>query len=177
MSFDGGLFAFAFTIHNLPMNPSDKKKTDTLKVVCQNRKARANYDLEKHFEAGIALVGSEVKVLRAGQGQISEAYAEFRNGELFLVGMHLPEYTHASLDAHSPLRKRKLLLHKRELERLEKALKVTGITLVPLQLYFKGKHIKIELALAKGKKEYDKRQDIKKRENDRSLRRVVKMKR
>ena len=142
-----------------------KKKDDGTKVIADNRKARFSYAIEDSLEAGIALVGSEVKSLRSGKSTISESYAQAKDGELFLVNAYIPEYTQASRFNHEPKRSRKLLVHKREAARLAAAIQREGMTLIPLKLYFNAKgRAKVELGIAKGKKLHDKRESEKKRD-------------
>ena len=138
----------------------DEKK-DEKKIIVRNRRALHNYAIEHTFEAGIVLVGPEVKSLREGQVSIAEAYALFRNGELFLMQMHIPEYDHKGYAPHDPLRTRKLLLHKRELAKMEVAVTRQGRTVVPLQLYFFRGRVKVELGIGLGRKVHDKRQKMK----------------
>jgi len=145
------------------------------RVVAENRKARHNYHLEETVEAGIALVGTEVKSLREGRANIAESFAEVRGGEVWLVNAHIPEYTHGNIHNHEPRRPRKLLLKKREIKRLMGAVDRRGYTLVPLKLYFNDRGIaKLLLALGKGKREVDKREDIKKRDWERQKARLMK---
>ena len=143
-----------------------KKKTDDgSKMIADNRKARFAYAIGDTLEAGIALVGSEVKSLRNGKSTISESYAQAKDGELFLVNAYIPEYTQASRFNHEPKRTRKLLVHKREAAKLAAATQREGMTLIPLRLYFTPKGIaKIELGIAKGKKLHDKRETEKQRD-------------
>src|SRR5256886_13086077 len=134
------------------------------KVVAHNRKARFNYAIGETFEAGIALTGTEVKSLRAGKATIAEAYADAREGEIWLINANIPEYLQASRFNHAPKRPRRLLLHKREINKLMGAVEREGMTVVPLKLFFNAKgRAKIELALARGKKLYDKRETERKR--------------
>ena len=148
-----------------------------LKIVADNRKARFNYQIGETFEAGIALVGSEVKSLRAGKASIGESYADTRGGEIWLVNANIPEYVQAGRFNHLPKRPRKLLLHRRQINRLIGAIERQGMTLVPLKLYFNEKgRAKIELALAKGKKLHDKRETEKKRDWDRERGRLLRQK-
>ena len=145
------------------------------RVVAENRKARHNYHLEETVEAGIALVGTEVKSLRQGRANIAESFAEIRGGEAWLVNAHIPEYTHGNIHNHEPRRPRKLLLKKREIKRLMGAVDRRGYTLVPLKLYFNDRGIaKLLLALGKGKRAVDKREDIKKRDWERQKARLMK---
>lgn len=138
-----------------------------------NRKARHDYFIEERYEAGIVLVGSEVKSLRAGRANLKDSYARFRNGELYLVGAHISPYEPAHRQGHDPTRARKLLLHARELKRLTGKVVERGLTLVPLRLYFKGPLVKVELALARGKKTYDKRAAVRAREAKREAERAL----
>jgi len=133
-----------------------------LKIISNNRKARFNYFFNEFFEAGIALKGSEVKSLRDGKANISESYAIDEHGEIFLVNSHIPSYKESSYNNHDPKRNRKLLLNKREINKLIGKVNREGYTLIPTKLYFKKGKAKIEIAVAKGKREYDKRQVKKK---------------
>ncbi|GGD31758.1 SsrA-binding protein SmpB [Croceicoccus pelagius] len=147
---------------------------DKMKTVAENRRARFDYFIEDTFEAGIALTGTEVKSLRFGEGSITEAYAEIRDGEAWLVNANVPEFTHGNRYNHEPKRPRKLLLHAREIERLLGAVERKGMTLVPLSVYFNSKgRAKVELALAKGKQTHDKRATIKERDWQRDKARVM----
>jgi len=142
-----------------------KQKTKRgLKIICNNRKAKFNYFFNDFFEAGIALKGSEVKSLRDGKANISEAYAVDEHGEIFLLNSHNPSYKESSYNNHDPKRNRKLLLNKREINKLIGKVNREGYTLIPTKLYFKKGRAKIEIALAKGKRHYDKRQVKKKRD-------------
>ena len=138
-----------------------------LKIICNNRKARYDYFFTEFYEAGIALKGSEVKSLRDGKATISDAYAIDQKGEIFLLNSHIPSYKESSYNNHDPKRNRKLLLNKREINKLIGRVNREGFTLIPLKLYFKKGKAKIEIAVAKGKKHYDKRQVKKKRDWDR----------
>ena len=142
-----------------------------IKPIAKNRKARFNYQISDKFEAGIALLGSEVKSLRDGRVDFRDAYASFVGDELYLVGLHIAEYPFANRFNHEPMRDRKLLMHRRELKRLLGKVKEQGYTLVPIRLYFKQGRVKVELGLGKGKRKFDKREDIKKRDVERQLRR------
>ena len=145
-----------------------KQRTKTgLKIICNNRKARFNYFFNEFFEAGIALRGSEVKSLRNGKANISDAYAVDELGEIFLINSHIHSYKESSYNNHDPKRNRKLLLNKREINKLIGRVNREGYTLIPTNLYFKKGKVKIEIAVAKGKREYDKRQVKKKRDWDR----------
>ena len=147
----------------------DKKKT-----VAENRRARFDYFIEETFEAGIALSGTEVKSLRFGEGSITEAYAEVRDGECWLINANIPEFSHGNRHNHEPKRPRKLLLHTREIEKMIGAVERKGMTLVPLSVYFNSRgRAKVELALAKGKQVHDKRQTMKDRDWQRDKARLL----
>jgi SsrA-binding protein len=141
-----------------------QKTKSGLKIISNNRKARFNYFFKEFFEAGIVLSGSEVKSLRHGKVNIAESYAFDINGEIYLVNSHIPTYKESSYNNHDPNRNRKLLLNKREIDKLIGRINREGYTLVPTKIYFKKGKAKIEIAVAKGKKQYDKRQTIKKRD-------------
>lgn len=143
------------------------------KVIAQNRRARHDYAVLEEFEAGVALMGTEVKSLRLGRASIVEAYATVDDGEVWLRGLNIPEYTHGSWTNHEPRRTRKLLLHKYEIERLIGKIREGGLTLVPMSLYFSDGKVKCELALARGKKTHDKRQDLAKKDAERDMARAV----
>ncbi|MFV2022024.1 MULTISPECIES: SsrA-binding protein SmpB [unclassified Micromonospora] len=143
------------------------------KVVASNRKARHDYTITDVYEAGMALTGTEVKSLRSGRASLVDAFAQERQGEIYLYGMHIPEYLQGTWTNHEPRRTRKLLLHRTEIDRLLGKLREGGLTLVPLSVYFADGWAKVELALARGKKSYDKRQDLAKRDADREIQRVV----
>ncbi len=147
---------------------------ERLKLICRNRKAYFEYTIDDLFEAGLVLKGTEVKSLRLGKANIEDAYARFRDGEIFLLNAHISPYPHAALENHEPTRPRKVLLRKRELKRLLGKLTERGYTLIPLKLYFKDEYAKVELGLAKGKKKADKRQTIRDREQQRELERARK---
>ena len=152
-------------------------KRDDYKLVAENRKARFNYEIEEKLEAGIALLGSEVKSLRAGKANIADSYASSAGGELYLINAHIAEYTQAGRANHEPTRRRKLLVHRREMGRLAGAIQKEGMTLVPLKLYFNARGIaKVELGLGKGKKLHDKRETEKKRDWDRQKGRLMREK-
>jgi SsrA-binding protein len=144
------------------------------KLIVENRKARHEYHLSDRFEAGLVLQGTEVKALRGGQATLQQAYAEVRDGEGWLLGLHVPEYTEGNRANHDPDRPRKLLLHRKELERLAAGVAEKGFTVVPTRLYFKGGKVKVELALAKGKELRDKRRDIASRDAKRQIERELK---
>jgi len=145
-----------------------------VKVISENRKARFNYEILEKFEAGIMLMGSEVKSLREGKGNLSDSYAIVSKGEIWLVNSHIAKYPPANLFNHEEKRERKLLMHRREIEKLMGKIQEKGLTLVPLRLYFKEGKVKVSLGLGKGKKVYDKRETKKRREADRELRRIKK---
>ncbi|HSF25903.1 MAG TPA: SsrA-binding protein SmpB [Actinomycetes bacterium] len=143
------------------------------KLIAANRKARHDYTIESTYEAGVVLTGTEVKALRAGRASLVDGWATITDGEAWLHGVHIPEYTQGTWNNHEPRRPRKLLLHRHEIDRLIGKTKETGHTLVPLALYFKDGRAKIEIALAKGKKSYDKRQAIAERDANRELAREM----
>ena len=142
-----------------------------IKIIAENRKARRNYFIVDEYEAGIELRGTEVKSLRLGQANLKDSYARIKNGEVFVYQLHIAPYPFAYYDNHDPLRPRKLLLHRYEIKRLYGKVNEKGHTLVPLRLYFKGGRVKILLALAKGKRKYDKREAIKRRDEKRDMER------
>jgi SsrA-binding protein len=143
------------------------------KTVITNRRAHYDYFIEDTFEAGIVLKGTEVKSLRAGKGNLQDAYATIEHGEVYLNNMHISPYEQGNRYNHDPLRPRKLLLHKQEIRKLIGKVKERGYTLVPLRVYFSRGLAKVELAMAKGKRQYDKRQDMAKRDAAREVERVV----
>jgi SsrA-binding protein len=143
------------------------------KSVARNPKATHDYHILDTLESGIVLTGTEVKSLRNGKASIKEAYARVRNGEVFLEGMNITQYEQGNRYNHDPVRSRKLLLHRREIEKLIGATEREGLTLIPLELYFKRGHAKVALALARGKKQHDKREDLKKRIAERETARAV----
>ncbi|MFO7299686.1 MAG: SsrA-binding protein SmpB [Actinomycetes bacterium] len=147
---------------------------DRVKVVATNRRARHDYAIVDTYEAGLVLLGSEVKSLREGHIQLKDSYATIEDGEAYLIGAHIAPYGYARDGGHEPERPRKLLLHKREIGRLAGTLAEKGLTLIPLQVYFKDGKAKVELAVAKGKRTVDKREDIKKRDAEREMDRVAK---
>jgi SsrA-binding protein len=152
------------------------KETGT-KLIARNRRARHDYHISDTYEAGISLTGTEVKSLRAGRASLVDGWASIRDGEVWLEGVHIPEYTEGSWTNHTPRRSRKLLLHKEEIARLIGKTQDSGITLVPLSLYFKDGKAKVELALAKGKHAYDKRQAMAERDAKREVERVFRRRR
>ena len=143
------------------------------KLIAQNKKARHDYLIEDVFEAGLVLTGSEVKSLREGRASLVDGYAQVRGGEVFLHGVHIPEYTQATWTNHEPRRPRKLLLHRTEITKLISKTKESGLTIVPLSLYFKDGNAKVEIAVAKGKKSYDKRHAMAERDAKREADRAV----
>src|SRR4029077_3865840 len=144
------------------------------KLIVDNRRARHEYHLSDRVEAGLVLAGTEVKSLRAGEATLQRAYAEGRDGEAWLVGLHIPEYVEGNRANHDPDRPRKLLLHRREIERLSAAVAEKGFTLVPTRLYFRDGRVKVELALARGKELRDKRRDVADRDARRQIERELK---
>ena len=154
-----------------------EKKPRPFKIIAENRKARFNYEVGEVVEAGIALTGTEVKSLRLGKATIGESYADARGGEIWLINSNIPEYLQANRFNHEPRRPRKLLLHAKEIVKLAKGVEREGMTLVPLKLYFNEKgRAKVELALARGKKLYDKRETEKKRSWERERGRLLRQK-
>lgn len=141
--------------------------------IVRNPKARRDYHILETFEAGIALRGTEVKALRAGKGQIADAFAQVDNGEVWLHGAHIEEYSHGNRENHNPKAARKLLLHKREIRKLFDLASVRGQTLVALSLYWKNGKVKVLLGVGRGKVQFDKREDLKRRDTERDLRRRV----
>ncbi|HUR80307.1 MAG TPA: SsrA-binding protein SmpB [Thermoanaerobaculia bacterium] len=150
-------------------------KTDSgEKLIASNKKALHDYFVVSRFEAGIALTGTEVKSLRGGKANLKDSYVTLKDGEAFLFGAHISPYTHGNLENHDPERTRKLLLHRKELEKLKKETTEKGLTVVPLRLYFRGAKVKAEIAVVRGKKQYDKRETEKKREADRETAAAIK---
>lgn len=146
----------------------------TGRTLVENRQARFNYEILEKIEAGISLLGTEVKSIREGKANIKEAYADVRNGEIWLTGAHISPYSHGNITNHEPLRERKLLLNAREIHRLQGKVMEKGLTLIPLRLYLKGRLIKLELGVGRGKKLTDKREDIKRRDQEREVQRELK---
>ncbi|CAN5521362.1 SsrA-binding protein SmpB [soil metagenome] len=165
----------AATLHPTrpPVSKTAPAKAPVRKLIAQNKKARHDYAVEDVYECGIALRGTEVKSLRLGRASLVDGFATIDGGEIFLHGVHIPEYEMGSWTNHEPRRVRKLLLHKGEILRLIGKTKESGLTLVPLSLYFLDGKVKVELALARGKKSYDKRQDLAKRDADRDIRKAL----
>ena len=147
-----------------------------VKVMVQNRKARHDYFIEESWEAGIELKGTEVKSIRLGKCNLKDCYAQVKDGEMFVYGMHISPYEKGNIFNKDPLRVRKLLLHRYEINKIEGKLKEKGLTLVPLKVYFKDSLVKVEVGLARGKKLYDKRQDIAKKDQRREAERNFKVK-
>ena len=153
---------------------ANKQSSSDEKIVCVNRQARHNYFIDEIYEAGLVLVGSEVKSLRDGKANLVDSYAQIRHGEAFLINAHISPYAGANQFNHEPTRIRKLLLHGREIERLTGKTKERGLTLIPLKLYFKGGRAKVELGLARGKKLYDKRETLRRKVAEREVERSLK---
>lgn len=144
---------------------------EEIKNLATHRQATHNYFIEERMEAGMVLTGTEVKSLRQGRANLKDSYAILRKGEVWLLNCHISPYTHGNIQNHDPLRERKLLLHRDEIRKLDRRRKLSGLTLVPLRLYLKKGRVKVEIAVARGKKLYDKRESIKKRDQDRESRR------
>ncbi|MCK5803738.1 MAG: SsrA-binding protein SmpB [Lentisphaeria bacterium] len=144
-----------------------------MKILAKNRKARHDFHVVETFEAGIALQGTEVKSIRGGNVSLAESYARIDDDELWLVGCHIAEYNQGNRNNHEPLRRRKLLMHKREIQRLRQAVEAKGNTLVPLALGLKGSHIKVEIGLCRGKNIADKRDTLRRKEHDRETNRAI----
>ena len=153
------------------MAPDDS--SERVKVVATNRNARRNYTILDTYEAGLALLGSEVKSIRDGKMELKDSYGDIRHGEAYLVGAHIAPYDYAHEGGHDPERMRKLLLHRREIDRIAGGLAEKGLTLVPLRVYFKDGRAKVELALARGKTTVDKRQTLRDREHQREIERAT----
>ncbi len=145
-----------------------------MQIVCQNKKAFHDYAVEETIEAGINLLGTEVKSLREGKANLKDSHVIIKDSEAFLLNCHISPYSHGNIMNHEPLRTRKLLLHKKEIERLRGRILQKGFALVPLKIYFKGSYAKVEIGLAKGKKLYEKRDSIKEKEAKRTIERVMK---
>ena len=143
------------------------------KLIAQNRRARHDYHIDDVIEAGLVLTGTEVKSLRAGRASLVDGFAEVLDNEVWLLGVHIPEYSQGTWNNHTPRRRRKLLLNRREIDRLASRVAERGLTIVPLALYFKDGKAKIEIGLGRGKKTYDKRQDLARRDADREVARAM----
>jgi SsrA-binding protein len=157
----------------VPTQPASSNRQTARKLIASNRKARHDYAIVDVFEAGVMLKGTEVKSLRLGRASLVDGFATIDDGEVFLRNVHIPEYEQGSWTNHEPRRTRKLLLHRAEIERLIGKTKESGLTLVPLSLYFSAGKVKVELALARGKRSYDKRQDLARRDADREVQRAL----
>lgn len=155
-------------VNKIPMAESN------IKIVTNNRKARHDYEIVDNYEAGLVLQGTEVKAIRESRVNLTDSYARFIQGELWLVGMHISPYTKSDVESHDPLRNRKLLLHQRELKKIHRQIQEKGLTVVPLKVYLKGHLIKIDLGLARGKRQYDKRVSIAERDQKRDQERAQK---
>lgn len=151
------------------MNRQASRDSEEEKTIVVNRKARHEYHLLDRFEAGIALVGTEVKSLRQGRVNVTDSYVQVEKGQAYLVSLHISPYAHGTHTNHEPLRKRRLLLHAREIRRLERQITQKGYTLIPTRLYFKNGRVKAEIALARGKGEYDKREAMRERDAKRAI--------
>lgn len=151
-----------------------RKEDNSRKIISTNKDARFRYFIQDTYEAGIVLLGTEVKALRSAKVQMSDAYVYIQNGEAWLSNMHIGEYSHGNRENHAPMRIRKLLLHKEELNKLQAALNEKGLTIVPTQMYFSKGKAKVEIGVGKGKKLHDKRQSIKEKESQREMDRVRK---
>jgi SsrA-binding protein len=153
------------------------RKSPARRSITANRRARHEYLVLEEIEAGIVLAGTEAKSLRQGRCSIAEAYATIRRGEMWLHGMHIPEYSHGNALNHVPVRDRKLLAHRREIAKWEKQVRERGVTLVPLELYFQGPWVKVTIGLCRGKKFYDKRESQREKESERDIERELKRRR
>jgi SsrA-binding protein len=156
-----------------PMAKDKSHRAEARKFVAQNRKARHDYHIHDTYEAGLVLSGTEVKSLRDGRANLTDSFATVDDGEVWLRGAHIPEYSHGTWTNHTARRTRKLLLNRKEITRIERALASAGTTLVPLSIYFSDSFAKVELAVASGKREYDKRQTIAERESKREAERAL----
>ncbi|MFN3740980.1 MAG: SsrA-binding protein SmpB [Thermodesulfovibrionales bacterium] len=145
-----------------------------MKIVCQNKKAYHDYQIEETIEAGIQLLGTEVKSLREGKANLKDSYVLIKNSEALLFNCHISPYSHGNIMNQDPLRTRKLLLHKKEIEHLRGKVQQKGYTLIPLKIYFKGPYAKVEIGLARGKRLYEKRETIKEREAKRAIEKAIK---
>jgi SsrA-binding protein len=152
------------------------KKETAERPVCQNKRARINYFIDETYETGIVLVGTEVKAMRDGRANLKDSYAMFKDEELFLYDLHVSPYSHGNRANHEPLRVRKLLMHRSELRRLYGKSQERGLTLIPLRMYFRNGKVKVEIGIGRGKKLYDKREDIKLKEDKRAMERGLRAK-
>lgn len=155
---------------NEPVNAPAKERKE--RVITLNKKAFHEYEILNRYEAGIVLTGTELKTLRQLKGSVQDAYAKIKNSEIWLINSNIPEYKYGTISNHEPLRDRKLLLRKNEIKKIITKLQDNGFTLIPLKIYFSGPYVKLELGLARGKKQYDKRESIKKADMDRQLKRI-----
>jgi len=153
-----------------------KQDSEGIKIIAKNKRATFDYELLEKFEAGLVLQGTEIKSIRAHQVSLQRSYVQHRNGELWLVDANIAPYEHGNRENHDPKRPRKLLLHKREIAKIVSEMQEKSLTLIPTWLYLKNGRAKIEIALARGKRKYDKRQDIAKRDSQRQVERVLKQK-
>jgi SsrA-binding protein len=151
------------------MAKQDERNPGIIKYAARNRKAHHNFFVEETFETGVVLLGTEVKSIREGKVQLMDAYARFDGNELWMINVHISPYDKGTHDNHEPLRPRKLLMHKRELRKLQHKLEQSGLTLIPVALYFKDRHVKCELGVCRGKKQFDKREAIREREMGREI--------
>ncbi|MBW3640778.1 MAG: SsrA-binding protein SmpB [Actinobacteria bacterium] len=156
-----------------PKGPPDGTRGGKNKLVAQNKKARHDYTVEDVFEAGMVLTGTEVKSLRQGRCSLTDAYASVQDGEVYLLGAHIPEYTEGTWNNHTPRRARKLLLHRKQIAELQARTRESGLALVPLSLYFKDGRAKVEIALGRGRKSYDKRQVLAERDAQKLMRNAM----
>lgn len=152
------------------------KRGSSVRIVARNRRAAHDYVLLERFEAGIVLTGTEVKSVRGGQVSLQRGFVQTRDGELWLIDAHIAPYEHAGYEKHDPTRPRKLLMHRREINRITDALVLKGLTVVPTKMYLKSGWVKLEIALARGKKKFDKRADLAKRDADRQVERALRKK-
>ena len=156
---------------------SPSRMNDDIRVVTTNRKAFHDYHILDRFEAGLELVGTEVKSLREGRANLKDAYAKMKNGELYLIGCHIGSYSYTGFSGHDPYRNRRLLLNKREIRKLDRSVTVKNHTMIPLKLYFKKGWAKVEIALAKGKRSYDKKAAIAEKDSKRAMERELRSRR
>ena len=162
----------ALSAHVMARGRPSQAGAQDRRVIARNRRARHDYQIEEVVEAGLVLTGTEVKSLRAGRASLTDGFAQISDGEMWLHGVHIPEYAQGTWTNHEPRRPRKLLLHRKEIDRLASKIAERGLTLVPLSLYFSGGRVKVELALARGKRTYDKRQDLAQRDAAREVERA-----
>lgn len=159
----------------MPKPSQPPSAREAVHTIARNKRARFDYEILEQWEAGIMLTGTEVKSLRAGRATINDAFAVVKDGEVWLLNMHVPHYAQGNQFNHDPVRTRKLLLHRREVRRLIGAVEREGLTLVALELYFRGSHAKVRIGLARGKKVHDKRETIRRREGEREIARALKV--